>query len=92
MEPAGRVRDEGVESALALAQKVAGDRNVSVCAASVTQQPLRAGLLDEISVSVVPVVLGDGVRLLDNVGRVDLEQVRVIESKGVTHVRYRVKR
>ena len=82
---------EGVERAVELAQDVAGDRKVSVCAASVTQQLLRAGLLDEIDVSVVPVLLGAGVRLLDGVGPVELEQVRVIESSGVTHLRYLVK-
>ena len=81
---------EGVERAVELAREAAGDRNVSVCAASVAQQLLRAGLLDEINVSVVPVVLGGGVRLLDDVGPVDLEQVRVIESIGVIHLRYRV--
>ena len=81
---------EGVERAAELAREAAGDRNVSVCAASVAQQLLRAGLLDEINVSLVPVVLGGGVRLLDNVGPVDLEQVRVIESIGVIHLRYRV--
>jgi dihydrofolate reductase len=83
---------EGLGRALELAREAAGDLNVSVCAAAVTQQLLRARLLDEINLSVVPVVLGGGVRLLDGVGPVDLEQVRVIESIGVTHVRYRVLR
>ena len=83
---------EGVERAVELAKQVAGERKVSVGAASIAQQLLRAGLLDEINLSVASVVLGAGVRLLDNVGHVDLEQVRVIESVGVTHVRYRVKR
>jgi len=81
----------GVERAVELAQQVAGELKVSVCAASVTQQLLRAGLLDEINLAVVPVLLGAGVRLLDKVGPLDLEQVRVVESIGVTHVRYRVK-
>jgi dihydrofolate reductase len=81
---------EGIEWALELAQKVAGGLNVSVCAADVAQQLLRAGLLDEINLSIVPVLLGGGVRLLDNVGPLELEQERVIESIGVTHVRYRV--
>jgi dihydrofolate reductase len=82
----------GVKEAVARAQEVAGDRKVSVCAASIAQQLLRAGLLDEINLSVVPIVLGGGVRLLDDVGRVELEQTRVIESTGVTHLRYRVHR
>ena len=83
---------DGVERAVELAQQVAGDRMVSVAAASIAQQLLRARLLDEINLSVVPVLLGAGVRLLDNIGQVELEQVRVIESTGVTHMRYRVKR
>ena len=81
-----------LERAVELAREAAGDRNVSVCAASITQQLLRAGLLDEINLNVTPVLLGGGVRLFDGVGPLELEQVRVIESVGVTHVRYRVKR
>jgi dihydrofolate reductase len=82
---------EGLDRALELAEKEAGGLNISVCAASVAQQLLRAGLLDEINLSIVPVLLGGGVRLFKDVGRVDLEQVRVIESTGVTHVRYLVR-
>ena len=85
---------DGVERALELAQEVAGDRNVSVGGASVGQQLLRAGKLDEIQVSLVPLLLGGGVRLFDHLGAdpVVLEQTRVIESEGVTHLRYRVVR
>jgi len=85
---------DGVERALELAQKAAGDRNVSVGGASVAQQLLRAGKLDGIQVSVVPLLLGAGVRLFDHLGGdpVALEQTRVIESEGVTHLRYRVVR
>jgi dihydrofolate reductase len=58
----------------------------------VAQQFLAAGLLDEIQVSVVPVLLGGGVRLFDNLktGPIELEQSRVIESDEVTHLDYRV--
>jgi dihydrofolate reductase len=85
---------DGVDRALELAREVAGDRNVSVGGASVGQQLLRAGKLDEIQVSVVPLLLGGGVRLLDHLGAdpIVLEQTRVIESEGVTHLRYRVVR
>ena len=85
---------DGVERALELAQEVAGDRNVSVGGASVGQQLLRAGKLDEIQVSLVPLLLGGGVRLFDHLGAdpIVLEQTRVIESEGVTHLRYRVVR
>jgi dihydrofolate reductase len=60
--------------------------------ASVAQQLLRAGKLDGIQVSIVPLLLGDGVRLFDHLGSgsIALEQTRVIESESVTHLRYRV--
>jgi dihydrofolate reductase len=90
--PQVRFVSDGLERALELAKAEAGDRTVSVCAANVVQQLLRAGQLDEINLSVAPVLLGAGVRLFDGVGRVELKQVRVIESVGVTHVRYRVRR
>ena len=85
---------EGIERALELAQEAAGDLKVSVCAADTAQQLLRAGKLDEIQVSVVPLLLGAGVRLLDHLGPdpIALKQTRVIESDGVTHLRYRVVR
>jgi dihydrofolate reductase len=83
---------DGIESALEQAQAVAGDRSIGLCAADVAQQFLRAGLLDEVQVSVVPVLLGGGVRLFDEGPTVQLEQARVIASEGVTHVRYRVVR
>jgi dihydrofolate reductase len=65
---------------------------VSVSAADTAQQLIRAGLLDEIRLSVVPCLLGAGVRLLDNIGPgpLDLEQIFIVPSDGVTHVRYRV--
>ncbi|MGH9215567.1 MAG: dihydrofolate reductase family protein, partial [Acidimicrobiales bacterium] len=83
---------EGLERAVDLAQEVAGDLAVGVCAADPVQQLLRAGKLDEIELSVVPCLLGGGVRLFDNLGPdpMELEQTSVIESTGVTHVRYRV--
>jgi dihydrofolate reductase len=85
---------DGLDHALELAQEAAGERMVSLCAADIAQQALRAGKLDEIRVSVVPLLLGSGVRLFDHLGLepIALEQVRVIESEGVTHIRYRVVR
>ena len=85
---------EGIEHAVALAQQAAGDRAVSVCAADTAQQLLRAGKLDEIELSVAPVLLASGVRLFDHLGgeSIELEQIRMIESEGVTHLRYRVVR
>jgi dihydrofolate reductase len=85
---------EGVERALELAQEAAGELDVAVGAADTAQQLLRAGRLDEIQLSVVPLLLGGGVRLFDRLGGepIELEQTRVIESAGVTHLRYRVVR
>jgi dihydrofolate reductase len=90
--PRVRFVTDGLEHAVALAREVAGDRYVSVCAADPVQQLLRAGLLDEIEVSITPCLLGGGVRLFDHLGAdpIDLEQISVIPSDGVTHLRYRV--
>jgi dihydrofolate reductase len=88
----GTVVTDGIESALEQARAVAGEREISVCAAAVAQQYLEAGLLDEIRLSVVPALLGGGVRLLAGLGAhpYDLERIRVVESDGVTHLHYRV--
>jgi dihydrofolate reductase len=83
---------DGVESAIARAQKIAGNRHVSVSAASITQQCLNAGLLDEIHLDLVPVLLGGGVRLFDHldIEPIELERMQVIEAPGVTHLTFRV--
>jgi dihydrofolate reductase len=84
---------DGIEAMLAQASAVAGDKDVLVAGgASLAQQYLAAGLLDELQIHVVPLFLGDGVRLFDQIDpAVDLELTRVIESPTVTHLRYRVK-
>jgi dihydrofolate reductase len=84
---------DGVESAIAQAREAAGDRAVTVAGgASIAQQALAAGLLDELNIHVAPLLLGDGVRLLDNFdgGLPTLEITRTVESPVVTHVTYRV--
>jgi dihydrofolate reductase len=60
--------------------------------ASLPQQCLRAGLLDEVQIHLVPVLLGAGVRLFDHLGteHIELEIMRVVASPGVTHLRFRV--
>lgn len=90
--PRVRFVTEGLDRALELAQEAAGDKVVSVGGADPAQQLLRAGKLDEIELSLVPLLLGGGVRLLDHFGPgpIALEQTRVVESDGVTHLRYRV--
>jgi dihydrofolate reductase len=84
---------DGIEATLAQATEVAGDKDVLVAGgASLAQQYLAAGLLDELQIHVVPLFLGDGVRLFDEVDpAVDLELTRTVESPTVTHLRYRVK-
>jgi len=61
-------------------------------AASIVQQCIKAGLLDEIVINLVPVLLGDGVRLFDHLGTepIELEHTRVIEGAGITHLTFRV--
>jgi dihydrofolate reductase len=82
---------DGIESALEQARTAAGDRNVSIAGgASAVQQYLAAGLLDELHLHIVPVILGSGERLLENVGDPRLEPVEVVASPAVTHVKYRV--
>lgn len=67
---------------------------VSLMGATIVQQCLRAGLLDMLTIHLVPVVLGRGVRLLDGLepGTAALELVRVVDAPGVTHLTYRVER
>jgi dihydrofolate reductase len=84
---------DGIEAALRQAREAAGEADVTVNGgARAIQQYLAAGLLDELEISIAPLLLGGGERLLDNLGdaRIGLEQVRAIEGAGVTHVTYRV--
>jgi len=84
---------DGIESALRQAEDVAGDRNVHIGGGAETiRQYLAAGVVDEFQLHVVPILLGGGERLLDGVGDLRLEQVRVIEAPDVTHLKYRVSR
>jgi dihydrofolate reductase len=86
---------DGLGSALDQARAAAGGKNVAVAGgASVVQQCLRAGQLDEIQLHVVPLLLGGGTRLFDGlaVDQARLEATRVLSSPGVTHLLYRVVR
>jgi dihydrofolate reductase len=83
----------GIESALEQARTAAGDKHIAIAGgARAVQQYLAAGLLDELYLHIVPIVLGSGERLLENVGHPTLEPVNVIASPAVTHVKYRVVR
>ena len=84
---------EGIRAALEMAQKAAAGKDVLVGgSASVARQYLAAGLLDQIDIHLVPVFLGEGLRVFDDaaLSGITLEQVRVIEAPGVTHLRFRV--
>jgi dihydrofolate reductase len=84
---------DGIESALKQAQAVAGEQDVAIGGgASVIQQLIEAGLLDEIQIHLVPTLLGEGVRLFEDTGERELELTRVIDSPGVTHMKFRLPR
>jgi dihydrofolate reductase len=86
---------EGIESALEQAREAAGGKDVSLGGgANVAQQYLKAGLIDEMQIHVVPVLLGDGARLFDDLGdaEIGLECTGAVEAPGVTHITYRVVR
>lgn len=83
---------DSLESAVARACELAGDKNVGVGGADITRQCLKAGLLDEIGIDLVPVLLGSGIRLFEHLGiePLDLEIAHVAQGPGVTHLNYRV--
>jgi len=84
---------DGIESALERARQAAGGKDVMLWGgAQVVDQYLAAGLLDELELHIVPVLLGGGARLFDDLGgaEIQLEQVRAVEAPGVTHLKYRV--
>ncbi|MFL5839975.1 MAG: dihydrofolate reductase family protein [Thermoleophilaceae bacterium] len=84
-----------VGTAMSEAKRAAGDKNVLVHGAGTAQLALAAGVLDELEIHLVPVLLGQGRRLFDNLPpeHVELERTRILEGEaGVTHMHYRVKR
>jgi dihydrofolate reductase len=83
---------DGIESALEQAKEAAGDKDVYIGGgASIINQYLAAGLVDEIEIHVSPLILGGGERLFDGVGAdLKLEQLCAVEAPGVAHLKYRV--
>src|SRR5215212_11288242 len=85
---------DGIESALEDAKAVAGDKDVAVMGgAEIGQQYIRAGLIDEISIHLVPVLFGGGTRMFEHLGseHIRLEPMEVIEAgTAATHLRFRV--
>jgi dihydrofolate reductase len=82
----------GIEAALDQARAAAGDRSVCVMGGAWTvQEYLNAGLVDEVSVHLVPVLFGGGLRLFDDLGaRTDLEPIESVSTPAATHLRFRV--
>ena len=83
----------GIEAALEQARAAAGEKGVTVMGGAETgQQFLRAGLVDELSIHLVPVLFGSGTRMFDNLGdqHLQLEPAETIQTAAATHLRYRV--
>jgi dihydrofolate reductase len=83
-----------VGTAMSEAKRAAGDKNVLVHGAGTAQLALAAGVLDELEIHLVPVLLGQGRRLFENLSpeHIELERTRILEGDGVTHMHYRVRR
>lgn len=83
----------GVAAALEQARAAAGDKDVGIWGgANIAQQFLRAGLVDELVIALVPVLLGDGTRLFADLGsdRIELDRTAVVETPGATHLRFTI--
>jgi dihydrofolate reductase len=83
---------DGVEAAIAKAREIAGDKDVTIASASVIQQALDLGLVDEVCISLVPVVFGEGVSYFSRLdrGHVRLEDPDVVQGRRALHLRYPV--
>ena len=84
--------NDGIASALHQANKAAGGKDIIVMGANAAQQYLKAGLVDEMIIQLVPVLLGSGTRLFDHIGAdpIELASTRVVESPAATHLRFRL--
>jgi dihydrofolate reductase len=82
-----------IETALARAQEAAGDKDIAIMGgASIAQQFLKAGLVDEVSLHLAPVIFGSGTQLFENLGNkhIELRAPDVIETADALHLRFRV--
>jgi dihydrofolate reductase len=93
--PPGSARyvTDGIAACVAQAKAAAGARDILLHGAATAQECLRAGLLDEIQLQLVPVLLGQGRRLFADLppSHVELDLVRAVDGPGVQHLRYRVR-
>ena len=85
---------DGVEAAIAKAREIAGDKDVTIASANVTQQALDLGLVDEVCVSLVPVLFGEGIAYFSKLdrGHLLLEDPVVVQGRRALHLRYPVRR
>jgi dihydrofolate reductase len=84
---------DGIEAALELARAAAGDKNVGIWGgANVMRQYLKAKLLDEMRIHLVPILIGDGTRLFEDLDPegIELRRTSTIETPGATHFRFEV--
>jgi dihydrofolate reductase len=84
---------DGIEAGLEQARAAAGDKDIGIWGgAGIAQQYLKAGLLDEMLLALIPVLLGDGIRLFENLGPdwIELDKARTIETPNATHLRYTI--
>jgi dihydrofolate reductase len=83
---------DGIESAVAQAKAAAGDKNVMLIGASINQQCLNVGLCDELHMGIMPLLLGDGLRLFEHIdaAKIKLEKTRIFESSERTDIWFRV--
>ena len=86
--------NDGIETALDQAREAAGDRDVRIAGGGATiLEYVNAGLIDEFSIAISPVLFGSGVRLFEgaDAGRVALKPVRAESTERVTHLTYAVR-
>lgn len=83
---------ESIEGAIALAKEAAGEKSVTLLGGSIGQQSLNAGLVDEIMIHLVPVLIGEGIRLFDNLipEDIELERTELVATEAITSLRFRV--
>jgi dihydrofolate reductase len=93
-QDAGFTMVDGFDEAIRRAREAAGDKDVQVMGgADMIRQALAAGYVDELSITIAPVILGAGKRLFDGFDEsIDLEHVQTLQSPLATHITYRVRR
>jgi dihydrofolate reductase len=83
---------DSVEAAFETAKKLAGEKDIGIAGGNIAQQFIALGLVDEVSIHLVPVLFGAGARLIDDLRgkQVQLETIEVVETKEAIHLRFRV--